>query len=136
MGTYRRGLRRVVGRSSVPYGYTAVTWTSGGMLIDTHGPPTFAGSLMFLAGAILGFSAVTALGGEDGEGRDGATQRHRRRLALTSGAAAIGGLCLAGLVAHDVDGQAAYFLVALVSTTVYFLIAALGMASIDRSPSP
>ena len=101
MGTYCRRLRRVVGRSSVPYGYTAVTWTSGGMLIDTHGPPTFAGSLMFLAGAILGFSAVSALGGEDGEGRDGASQRHRRRLALTSGAAAIGGLCLAGLVAHD-----------------------------------
>jgi hypothetical protein len=106
------------------------------MLIGSHGPPSFAGSLMFLAGAILGFSAVTALGGEDGEVRHGAAQRHRRRLALTSGAAAVGGLCLAGLVAHDVHGQLAYFLVALVSTTVYLLVAALGMASIDRSPSP
>jgi len=121
---YRRALGHNVARASVPYGYTAMNVAGAGALIDTHGPPTTRAALLFLVGAIVGFTSVAAVAGHvgDGAGVDVAPWR----TGLASGAAAISGFALAALVAHAIDGALAFAAAALVSTTTYFLVAGLG----------
>ena len=58
---YRHGLRKAVGASAGPYGYTLTVWTTGAVLIHARGVPTTAKALYFMFGAVLAFSAVGAL---------------------------------------------------------------------------
>src|SRR4051794_41189535 len=64
---YRHALGHNVARASVPYGYTAMNVAGAGALIDTHGPPTTRAALLFLVGAIVGFTSVAAVAGHAGD---------------------------------------------------------------------
>jgi hypothetical protein len=128
--TYRRVLRHNTDRASVPYGYTAMNVAGAGALIDTHGAPTTAAALLFLCGAISGFTAVAVIAGHvgDGAGIDVAPWR----TGLASGAAAINGFALAALVSHAIDGPVAFAAAALVSTMTYFHDAGIGATMLLR----
>lgn len=62
---YRNRLRTTVGASAAPYGYTLATWTTGAVLVRTHGIPNFLESFGFVVGAVVGFAFVVlvAFGG-------------------------------------------------------------------------
>ena len=58
---YRKRLRKIVGSSAAPYGYTLATWTTGAVLTHARGIPDMFAALSFMAGAVLGFAFVGAL---------------------------------------------------------------------------
>ena len=62
---YRIRLRTTVGASAAPYGYTLATWTTGAVLLRTHGIPNLLETFGFVVGAVLGFAFVVlvAFGG-------------------------------------------------------------------------
>ena len=119
----RDGLGRVVGGAAVPYGYTVSVWTSGGLLVATHGTPTTATAFLFLLGAVGTFTVLSLVAGAP-------AQRHapvpHHRIAVTSALAAAVGFGVAAMVADEITGTAAYLLVPVVATGAYFLIGALG----------
>lgn len=47
---YLRNLRAAVGSSAGPYGYTLAVWTTGAVIMDTHGKPTVPYAPAFMAG--------------------------------------------------------------------------------------
>ena len=48
----------MVAASAAPYGYTISIWSSGAVLLRSHGVPTVAEVFAFLAGALIGFGAL------------------------------------------------------------------------------
>jgi len=131
---YRSALRRVVGGAAVPYGYTVVTWTSGGVLIESHGAPDLGGAFLFLAGAAVGFGAVAALGGTGSETHEVSAEIDRRGVGVSSAVAAAAGLGLSAGAAQFVDGAPAFAIVAFLATAAYFLVGAIGVSLLDRRP--
>lgn len=131
---YRRGLRRVVELAAVPYGFTLTMTTAGGVLIGTHGPPSFAEAALFLLGATLAFGAVAALAGEAGGAPLPAPDP--RWVGLASAAAAFAGLAVAGAVGELVPGSAAFGLVALAATAAYYACSAVGVAVTEGRQGP
>ncbi len=55
---YHYGLRKAVGTSAGPYGYTLTIWTTGAVLIHARGVPTTFEALSFMLGAVIGFAVV------------------------------------------------------------------------------
>ena len=131
---YRSAQRRVVGGAAVPYGYTVVTWTSGGVLIESHGAPDLGGAFLFLAGAAVGFGAVAALGGTGSETHEVSAEIDRRGVGVSSAVAAAAGLGLSAGAAQFVDGAPAFAIVAFLATAAYFLVGAIGVSLLDRRP--
>jgi hypothetical protein len=129
--TYRLALRRSVGDAAIPYGFTILNVSAGGVLIRTHGPPTVDAALLFLCGAIAGFAAVELLA-TAGRGANGmSATTYRRWRGLSSGAAAAAGFGLSAFIAHAIGGPIAFGVVAIAATAVYLGVAALGPALID-----
>ena len=108
-------------RAALPWGYTIVTWTSGGVVIHTHGPPTLLTAYLFLLGALLALGAVALAAGSETRERDVPAWRE----VGASGVAALLALGAAGAVAEAVHPGVAYFLVGFVATLVYFPTRAL-----------
>jgi hypothetical protein len=107
-------LGHTVERAGVPYGYTVVTWTCGGVLISTHGAPSLLEAYLFLAGACAAFALVARFA----SGREARGHEPGVAAGVVAAALALGS---GGGVAHAVHGRPAYFLVAFAATLVYFV---------------
>lgn len=59
--TLRAALGTMVAASAAPYGYTISIWSSGAMLMRTHGTPDAGEIFGFLAGALTGFGLMGLL---------------------------------------------------------------------------
>jgi hypothetical protein len=127
---YRHALRRRAGATAVPYGYTALTASAFGVLIETHGPPTSAAAALFLAGAVLGFTCTALLASTGGSGH--ADDAAPALTGLATGAAAAAAFGVAALLAHVIHGDVSFGAVALAATAVYLGVGALAGALIDR----
>ncbi|MDQ3241051.1 MAG: hypothetical protein M3515_01825 [Actinomycetota bacterium] len=132
MSAYRRSLRRVVAGAAIPYGYTVLVWTSGGVLIETHGPPSAASAFLFLGGAVLAFAAVSLLGGAGPENAEDSADPDGRWTGLSSGIAAAVGLGAAVIVAYVFESSLAFPLAALLATALYLVVSGAGMVLADR----
>lgn len=132
MSAYRRSLRRVVAGAAIPYGYTVLVWTSGGVLIETHGPPSAASAFLFLGGAVLAFAAVSLLGGAGPENAEDSADLDGRWAGLSSGIAAAVGLGAAVIVAYVFASSLAFPLAALLATALYLVVSGAGMVLADR----
>lgn len=132
MSAYRRSLRRVVAGAAIPYGYTVLVWTSGGVLIETHGPPSAASAFLFLGGAVLAFAAVSLLGGAGPENAEDSADLDGRWAGLSSGIAAAVGLGAAVIVAYVFESSLAFPLAALLATALYLVVSGAGMVLADR----
>ncbi len=51
----------IVAASAAPYGYTISIWSSGAVLMHSHGTPSVAYVFAFLAGALTGFGLMGLL---------------------------------------------------------------------------
>jgi len=121
---YRHGLRKAVGASAGPYGYTLTVWTTGAVLIHARGVPTTLEAMLFMFGAVLAFAVVGAL-----------AFRHNppvRAIAVSHPvlwgsfhfvpvAASIGA---ASLVAHFIQGSSAWPFAGFTATAIYLTFVA------------
>jgi hypothetical protein len=113
-----------VRRAALPYGYTVVTWTTGGVLIHHHGPPDLLQAYLFLLGAGLGLGLIALAAGTDTDRDPGPAHRSVIGSVLAAGVA----LGAGGVLAGAISGQVAYFAVAFAATLAYFVTRALAGA--------
>jgi hypothetical protein len=64
---YRAALKSAARSSAVPYGYTLTVWSSGAVLMRSHGAPPVADVFLFLAGGVAAFVAIALLSAAGGE---------------------------------------------------------------------
>lgn len=57
----RSGVATIVSSSAAPYGYTITVWSSGALLMHTHGPPAVRDVFLFAIGALIGFGVLGVL---------------------------------------------------------------------------
>jgi|SRR5215204_124585 len=119
---YRRNLRAAVGSSAGPYGYTLAIWTTGAVLINTHGIPTALYAAAFMGGSVLAFACV-------GLSAFGHLTQHLTReqgqeaiygsIQIFSVGLSIGA---AALIGHYVGGFIAWPLAGFLSTGIFLLV--------------
>jgi uncharacterized membrane protein YraQ (UPF0718 family) len=125
---YRSALRAAVAASAAPYGYTLTIWTTGAVLSHARGIPRTGEALLFLVGAVAGYTLV---GGSAFGGISEHLVPEPARAVVWGGLHVFSvGLAVgtASLIAHYVQSTAAWPLAGLVSTTVYLLLSALQLA--------
>ena len=121
--TLRAALATIVAASAVPYGYTVTLWSSGAVLMASHGTPHVAEVFTFLGGALAGFGLM-ALVAHESLGRaellDDAADRVR---ACTLHVLAVGGAVGAVALLAGIHSWVAWPLGAFAATGLYLLIA-------------
>jgi hypothetical protein len=129
-GCMRKALATIVAASAAPYGYTVTLWSSGAVLMASHGTPRVAEVFAFLAGALAGFG-VMALAAHGAVGRaellDDAADRV---LAGTLHVLAVGSSVGAVALLAEIQSWAAWPLSAFAATALYLLVASLQLAAV------
>ena len=113
-----------VRRAALPYGYTVVTWTTGGVLINHQGPPDLLQAYLFLFGAGLALGLVALSAGTETDRDPGPPHRG----VIGSVLAAAVALGVGGALGSAIAGDIAFFLVAFSATVAYFVTRALAGA--------
>jgi hypothetical protein len=124
-------LGTIVTASAAPYGYTISIWSSGAVLLGSHGIPSVGEVFGFLAGALTGFSvmALAALGTlTRTESLDHAPDRVLAgALHWLAAGVAVG----AATLLAEIHGWEAWPLGSFAATTVYILSASLQLALVS-----
>lgn len=124
----RSSLATVVPASATPYGYTLAIWSCGALLLRSHGTPSLADILLFLAGAIAGFNVLGALAiGAIGHAKP-IDRRQDRVLAGVLDWVALGAVVAAVAAISGIRGWAPWLLGPFTATVLYLLIASLQLA--------
>jgi hypothetical protein len=122
----------IVAASAAPYGYTISIWSSGAVLMNSHGTPHVAEVFAFVAGALIGFGLMGLFA------RGGLTRAEPNEHApdrVLAGAmhwlAAGAAVGAAALVAR-IGGWEAWPLAAFAATAIYILGASVQLALVTR----
>jgi hypothetical protein len=121
---YRHSLRKAVGTSAGPYGYTLTIWTTGAVLIHARGVPSTLEALLFMFGAVMAFAGVGAIAFRAAPSVHGKATSHPvlwGSFHFVPVAASIGA---ATLVAHFITGTAAWPMAGLTGTALYLTFVA------------
>jgi hypothetical protein len=121
---YGHGLRKAVGTSAGPYGYTLTVWTTGAVLIHARGVPTTVEALLFMIGAVIAFAAIGALAFRVNPPIRAKAVSHPvlwGSFHFVPVAASIGA---ATVVAHFAKGSAAWPLAGFTATAIYLTFVA------------
>lgn len=135
--TLRAALATVVAASAAPYGYTITLWSSGSVVIASHGMPRIGEVFGFLAGALAGFGVMALLShGTLGRAElleDASDRVLAGTLHLLSVGAAVGAV----VVIAEVDTWGVWPLSSFAATALYLLTASiqLSMVAIRRGGS-
>ena len=124
----------MIGTSAAPYGYTLVIWSSGAVLLSTHGTPSVGKVFLFIAGALLAFTLLGLAMRSELAGAERIERRGDRVLAGTLDWIAVGaGVGLVALIS-SISGWMAWPLGAFAATIVYFtaLSLQLGMVALGH----
>jgi hypothetical protein len=128
--TLRAALATIVAASAAPYGYTVTLWSSGAVLMRSHGTPHVAEVFAFVAGALAGFGLMAVVA-EGSLGRPeplgDAADRVR---AGTLHVLAVGGAVGAVALLAEIHTWAAWPLSAFAATAFYLLMASLELTLI------
>jgi hypothetical protein len=132
---YRQGLQTAIGASAGPYGYTLSIWTSGAVLIHQDGLPSAGEALLFAVGNVFAFALLGAVAFRHGRLEEEGTPRHPvawGSFHFVPIGVAIGA---ATLIAHLVDGAAAWPLAGLAVTGIYLSLVGAQIAAFSRRPA-
>ena len=126
--TLRAALGTIVTASAAPYGYTISIWSSGAVLMSSHGTPSVGEVFAFLAGALIAFGLMALLAQGALARMESLDHAPDRVLAgamhwLAAGAA-VGAVALLA----EIDGWPAWPLGSFAATTIYLLGASLQLA--------
>jgi hypothetical protein len=127
--TLRAALATIVAASAAPYGFTVTLWSSGAVLMGTHGTPNVAEVFAFLAGALAGFGLMAFVAhGTLGRAEllDDATDRV---LAGALDVLAVGGAVGAVALLAEIRSWEAWPLSAFAATALYLLLASLQLTA-------
>ncbi len=116
---YRYGLRKAVGTSAGPYGYTLTIWTSGAVLIHARGIPTTGEALLFMLGNVAAFAAVGALAFRPTSVSHAAGSSHPVLWGSFHFVPVTLSIGAASLVAHLVEHGAAWPIAGVAATAIY-----------------
>jgi hypothetical protein len=125
--TLRAALGTTITASAAPYGYTLTIWSSGAILIRSHGSPTVGDVFIFIAGALLGFGLLGALA-HGAVARKESQRRQERVLAAALDWVAVGAAAGAVALLAEIPSWVAWLIAPLVATVVYLLAAAVQLA--------
>ncbi len=121
-------LATVVPASAAPYGYTLAIWSCGAVLLRSHGTPSLADTLIFVAGAIAGFNLLGVLAiGAIGHARP-IERRQDRVLAGVLDWLALGAVVAAVSAISAIHGWAPWLLGPFIATVLYLVVASLQLA--------
>ncbi|HEY7077753.1 MAG TPA: hypothetical protein VH418_20395 [Solirubrobacteraceae bacterium] len=126
----RQALKSVARGSALPYGYTLTVWSTGAVLMRSHGPPPVGDVFLFLAGGVAAFAAIAAIARGAADPPD-----PRPGELLTTGAAhfaAVAGAVGAAALVAEIAGGIAWPLGSFAATLVYLLLATLELAIVRR----
>jgi hypothetical protein len=124
----RAALATIVAASAAPYGYTVTLWSSGAVLMDSHGTPHVAEVFLFVAGALAGFALMALVAhGTLGRG-DPPDDADARVVAGSLHVLAAGGAVGAVALLARIDSWEAWPLSAFAATALYLLMAGLQLA--------
>lgn len=121
---YRSALRATVAASAAPYGYTLTIWTTGAILSHARGIPNTGEALLLLIGAVAAYALV---GGVAFGGLSEHLVPEPSRAAVWGGLQFFSvGLAIgaATVVAHVVEGIAAWPVDGFLVTAIYLLASA------------
>jgi hypothetical protein len=118
----------IVAASAAPYGYTISVWSSGAILMGSHGTPDVAEVFAFVAGALTGFGLMGLLA--RGGLTPAAPHEHApdRVLAGAMHWLAAGAAVGAAALVARIDGWEAWPLAAFAATAIYILGASVQLA--------
>ena len=130
-GTLRAALGTIVTASAAPYGYTISIWSSGAVLLGSHGIPSVAEVFGFLAGALASFG-IMALAALSASTRAEPLGRAPDRviagaLHWLAAGAAVGAAALLA----EIHGWEAWPLGSFAATTIYILGASVQLALVS-----
>ncbi len=121
---YRHGLRKAVGASAGPYGYTLAVWTTGAVLIHARGVPTTLKALLFMFGAVAAFAVIGALAFRVNPAIRATAVSHPVLWGSFHFVPVATSIGAASLVAHFVQGAAAWPLAGFTATSIYLTFVA------------
>lgn len=125
---WRSSLATIIPATAAPYGYTLAIWSCGAVLLRSHGTPSFADTLLFVAGAIAGFNLLGLLAiGVLGHARP-IDRRQDRVVAGVLDWVALGAVVAAVFAISGIPGWAPWLLGPFTATVLYLLIASLQLA--------
>ena len=130
--TLQVAMGTIVAASAAPYGYTISVWSSGAILMGSHGTPHVADVFAFVAGALTGFGLIGLLA-RNGLTR-GVAHEHApdRVLAGAMHWLAAGAAVGAAALVARIDGWEAWPLAAFAATAIYLLGASVQLALVTR----
>jgi uncharacterized membrane protein SirB2 len=134
----RSSLATIIPATAAPYGYTLAIWSCGAVLLRSHGTPSFADTLLFVAGAIVGFDVLGLLAiGVLGHARP-IDRRQDRVVAGVLDWVALGAVVAAVVAISGIPGWAPWLLGPFTATVLYLVIASLQLALLsmraERNP--
>ena len=124
----RQNLAQTLLSESEAYGYTLTIWGSGTLLVIHHGTPSAVHVFAFVAGALVGFAALTGIAFGDflTEPPDGSGSETRLVLSMVHFLATFGNLLVIRTVIVAVDGfvplVGVFSLIGFLATVVYNLL--------------
>jgi len=131
----RAGLGTTVLASAAPYGYTLTIWSSGAVLIRSHGTPSVGDVFLFIVGALVGFDVLGLLARGALTRREAVERRQVRVLAAALNWIAVGAAVAAVALLAEISGWFPWLVAPLVATVVYLLGAALQLAVVAGGDS-
>jgi len=117
--------------SSAPYGYTLAMWSSGALLLRSHGVPHVPEVFVFAAGAIGGFNLLGLLARQTIEIMRPVIQPGDRLLAGLLDWIAVGAAVGAVSLLAEIHGWLPWLLAPFVATVLYLLLASLQLAAVE-----
>ena len=130
--TLQASISSLVVASAAPYGYTLTIWSSGALLLRSHGVPSVGDVCIFVAGAITGFNLLALVVVDTLEGTVSIDRRVDRLLAGVLDWVALGVVVGAMSLLSEIRGWLPWLVVPLVATVLYLLIASVQLAVFAR----
>ena len=118
----------MVAASAAPYGYTVTLWSSGAILIRSHGLPHVAEVFAFAAGALCGFGLMGLLARGALSSMESLDDVGDRVIAGTLHWLAVGTALGVVALITEVHGWEAWPLSSFTATALYILLASLQLA--------
>jgi hypothetical protein len=128
----RSALAATLAGSAVPYGYTIAVWSSGAVLMHSHGTPTVADVFAFVGGGLIGYATAWLVARGGGSVEPTLAGSEDRALAGAMNWLATGAAVGAAALVAEIHGWEAWTLAAALATVIYLLGASLQLAVVTR----
>jgi hypothetical protein len=125
---FRSSLATIIPATAAPYGYTLAVWSSGAVLLRSHGAPSLGDTLMFVVGAIAGFNLLGLFAIGVFRRATPIDRRQDRVLAGVLDWVALGAVIAAVYGISQIHGWTPWLLGPFTATILYLLIASLQLA--------